>query len=614
MATTHTPLPENIPGRYGEWVTADWLSQLPSKDLHLWFGVNYLEAVGDIDIVLGDPRCGLWAIEIKGFSLGQISAYSRDAVTYGSTDPRTEKHPGRKAHSEAQRLSSWLRKRVPKDELPWVHSVAWWPNIDRNEWIAAFNHSSEATRDVESMLFSDEMTSEAALFDFLAELAPNPMFGSPPPRAVFEQHARHASVITLLDAPAKQVSPIFPSILRPGAAKTTKEDFDEKRVRITGKPGTGKTVKLLEYGEYQLQRGRRVLYTSFNKTLPSEIRRELGSRSAQANAGEFLAMDIYQLVEYLIKGIEKYAQASGNPIPRSSEFEEYFRNGKKLIEAEGNLEKFDVVLIDEAQDFPDYGVELLETLAKPDAWWVVADGPGQELYPPYEPSRKLKAIMKDATVRTLRRNFRQSPQAYLVYQSFDLLLEKSNFETGRSAAHAKLSEWLGQIKKNSKAFDQLDFDFDLGEERAIISLDSPSTVIEGVKENVLAPMVANSGPTSALIIAPHRESKSMGEVRRFLTEKNLPFLDLVAEQNRRVDPSPTSIRLSTVHSARGLTADYVYVLDFDQICTWHGRGRQLATIALSRARVKTTVFAEQEASPYVALLGGLVSACEPVLK
>ena len=613
MATTHTPLPENIPGRYGEWVTADWLSQLPNKDLHLWFGVNYLEAVGDIDVVLGDPRCGLWAIEIKGFSLGQISAYSRDAVSYGSTDPRTEKHPGRKAHSEAQRLSSWLRKRVPKDELPWVHSAAWWPNIDRNEWVAAFSQSPEATRDAESMLFSDEMTSEAAFFDFLAELAPNPMFGSPPPKAVFQQHARHASVITLLDAPAKQVSPIFPSILRPGAAKAANEDFDEKKVRITGKPGTGKTVKLLEYGEYHLQRGRRVLYTSFNKTLPSEIRRELGSRSAQAKAGEFLAMDIYQLVEYLIKGTEKFAQAARSPIPFSSDFEEYFRKGRDLIVAEKSAEEFDVILVDEAQDFPDYGVELLEILARKEAWWVVADGPGQELYPPYEPSQALKKIMADATIRTLRRNFRQSPQAYLVYQSFDLLLEKSNFEAGRAAAHAKLNEWLGQIKSNARGFSQLDFDFDLGEERATIALDDSKSLSEGLLNSLVMPMASHSGETSALIIAPHRESKSMQEVRSFLAANGLPFLDLIDDKNRRVDPPPSSIRLSTVHSARGLTADFVFVLDFDEACTWRGRGRQLATIALSRARVRTTVSGGSDGSPYTKLLSGLIEICNSSL-
>ena len=614
MPTVHTALPENIPGRYGEWVTADWLSQVSGNDLHLWFGVNYLEAVGDIDILLGDLRCGMWAIEVKGFSLPQISAYSRDTITYGSTDSRTEKHPSRKAHSEAQRLSSWLRKRVDHRDLPWVHSAAWWPNIQRSEWNEAFQHSPEAMSDAKSMMFADEMASEETFFDFLRKLGPNPLFGTPPPKAVFQQTDRYVGIVSLLDAPAQQVRPVFPSILRPGAPSAAKENYDQKKTRITGKPGTGKTVKLLEYGEHHLAQGRRVLYTSFNKTLPSEIRRELGSRRALAQSSEFLAMDIYQLVEYLIKGIEKYAQASGNPIPKSSDYEEYFRNGRNLIEAEGNIEKFDVVLIDEAQDFPDYGVELLETLARADAWWVVAEGPGQELYPPYEPSQKLRAIMKDSVVRTLRRNFRQSPQAYLVYQSFDLLLEKSNFEAGRSAAHAKLNEWLGQIKKSSDAFDQLEFDFDLAEERAVISLDSSSSVIEGIQKNILAPMAAHSGPTSSLIIAPHRESSDMGEVRRFLTEKNLPYLDLVNEKNRRVDPTPTSIRLSTVHSARGLTADYVYVLDFDRICTWHGRGRQLATIALSRARARTTVYAEKKASPYVSLLSGLVSACEPLLK
>lgn len=42
-------LPFNEKGRYCEYQTAKWLSELDGVNLNLWFGVNYLDAVGEID-------------------------------------------------------------------------------------------------------------------------------------------------------------------------------------------------------------------------------------------------------------------------------------------------------------------------------------------------------------------------------------------------------------------------------------------------------------------------------------------------------------------------------------------------------------------------------------
>jgi thymidine kinase len=608
MAKTHTPSPKNEQKRYGEYATAKWLSNLTGRDMHLWFGVNYLDAVGDIDILLADERCGLWGIEVKGHSLTQIEGYSRTHVTFAGNGSRPEKHPGLKAQLEAQRLSSWIKSNASKRELPWVHSAVWWPNILRNDWMSAFTNSDDALRDAEFMLFTDEMDSENVFFERLARIADQPLYGLRPPQRVFSQNSRYKDLVSVFDAPSKQIAPIFPDVLRPKSDQEQSKFVDSPRVRIAGKPGTGKTVKLLEFGFHHANNRQRVLYTCYNKTLSSEIRREVGEKLPKMHSGELLAMDIFQLSKYLVNGLTSRPQGKQLSFSKGGSYEESFEKSVALILDEGAPEPFDVILIDEAQDFPEYGVKLLQELSHENTKWVAVDGQGQELYPPFAPAESLKAEMEQAEVLTLRRNFRQSPQAYLVYQSFDIIMEKSNLDSGSIAARKQLALWLDKSNKGQEAIGQLGFDFDLGETRAEISIEDSRDVARALEQNLLIPMARQEGRVDALILAPQRKSSSMEIVRRLLNDRTIPFQDLVEIENRRKDPGPSSIRLSTIHSARGLTADFVCVFEFDEACTWHGgRGRQLATIALSRARKQTVVLTLGKQSEYFDALKSLVT-------
>lgn len=611
MATLHTDLPSNEKGRYGEYRTAKWLSELGGESLHLWFGVNYLDAVGDIDQLIGDSRVGLCVIEVKGHSLGQILKYSRENVEFQREG--LQKHPGRKAQLEAQRLSTWLKTNISDGNIPWVHSAVWWPNILRDDWKSAFVHSPGTVSDGDRMLFTDEMDSEGAFFSRLTEISGKPLFGNPPPRAALLDRDSYLSLVPHLDAPSRMVAPILPAVTRPVSESKVEEDFSEARVRLVGKPGTGKTVKLLEYGLNSLGQGQRVLYTCYNKALSSEIRRELHQKVSKNSPGEFIAMDIFQLSKYLVNGLEKNAQSFRKPsLRKAGGYEGVFEaRVKEVIEA-GGLEKFDLILIDEAQDFPDYGVRLLQELSGPSTRWVIADGQGQELYAPYSPSETLVKEMQTAKVRKLRRNFRQSPQAYLVYQSFDLLMDKSTLEVGRRAAHQQLKTWLEQTRGKQSEFIQLGFDFDVETLGAQILIDDSRDLERALERNLIRPMAKHPGEVDALIIAPSAASTQVEKARTYLTSLGLPFQDLFIPDNRRKDPGASSIRLSTIHSARGLTADFVCVMDFDLACQWdkgEPRGRQLATIALSRARKQTAVLSLGESGEYVGNLQSLVAKC-----
>lgn len=612
MAAFHTELPSNEPGRYGEYRAAKWLSELGGDNLHLWFGVNYLDAVGDIDQLIGDLRVGLWVIEVKGHSLAQISGYSRENVDFQREG--VQKHPGRKAQLEAQRLSTWLKTHVPDLKIPWVHSGVWWPNILRDEWKEAFVNSPIAVSDAELMLFTDEMDAEEGFISRLAAISAQPLFGAPPPRAVLTETDTYLTVIPHLEVPSKMVAPILPKVSRPNSESKVEADLEHRRVRLVGKPGTGKTVKLLEYGLHSFERGQRVLYTCYNKALSSEIRRELHQKMSMTSPSEFIAMDIFQLSKYLENGLPTNAQSLKKPQLKSSGgYEGVFEARVKTVLEAGEQEKFDVVLIDEGQDFPDYGVRLLQELSHPETTWIVADGQGQELYPPYKPSETLVKEMHNATVRKLLRNFRQSPQAYLVYQSFDLLMDRSSLDAGKRAAHQQLKTWLDQTKGKEGKFLQLGFDFDVEALGAQIFMDDTSDLDSAIEQNLIRPMSKHPGEVDALIVAPSGGNQEVEVVRGYLRRLGLPFQDLFDSENRRKDPGASSIRLSTIHSARGLTADFVCVLNFDSACRWdkgEPRGRQLATIALSRARVQTTVLTAGNPGIYSENLRTLIAMCD----
>jgi len=612
LVVQHTGLPSNEKGRYGEYRTAKWLSEIEGENLNLWFGVNYLDAVGDIDQLIGDSRVGLWVIEVKGHSLDQILGYSRENVEFQREG--VQKNPGRKAQLEAQRLSTWLKTHISDSKIPWVHSAVWWPNIFRDDWTKAFAHSQSAMSDADLMLFTDEMDSESALVSRLTEISGRPLFGAPPPRAALVETDSYLSIVSHLEAPSRMISPILPTVTRPGSESKVEEDLEETRVRLVGKPGTGKTVKLLEYGLNSLAKGRRVLYTCYNKALSSEIRRELHQTVSKTATSEFIAMDIFQLSKYLENGLEQNSQRFRKP--QSKKFVDYrgvFETRVKTVMEAGELEKFDLVLIDEAQDFPDYGVKLLQRLCGPDTSWVVADGQGQELYPPYEPSDTLVKEMQTAVTRKLLRNFRQSPQAYLVYQSFDLLMDRSTLDVGRRAAQQQLKTWLEQTKGKQDKFMQLGFDFDIETRGAQILIDDSSDLEAALDRNLIQPMASHPGEVDALVIAPSEKSQEVDLIRGYLNKQGLPFQDLFNSDNRRKNPGASSIRLSTIHSARGLTADVVCVINFDSACNFNRtvpRGRQLATIALSRARTRTAVLSAGNPGVYTENLRALITMCD----
>ena len=106
MATIHTNLPEDRQGHHGEYVVGQTLKGFSNPGLELWFDVNYMAGLTDLDLILLDnmsiEECRA-AVEIVsgrakleasgGLILSNAHAYAKTGVDYLAVGALTHSAP-----------------------------------------------------------------------------------------------------------------------------------------------------------------------------------------------------------------------------------------------------------------------------------------------------------------------------------------------------------------------------------------------------------------------------------------------------------------------------------------------------------------------------------------
>jgi superfamily I DNA and RNA helicase len=376
------------------------------------------------------------------------------------------------------------------------------------------------------------------------------------------------------------------------------QHWNAKRLVIEGPAGSGKTQTLLRVGLEHLAQGRRVLFCCYNKTLAAEVRRELAGKTIATADSEFLAFDYYELAKFLQPNLRVTTVASGG-----ARYGEYLQGVAQATRVD-RVEEFDVVLVDESQDISDEQWKLIQSVCGKETYLAIAMGRRQELYR----SDQCEAVVRwaeKAERSKLQRRFRDAAQGYFVGQAFSHM----NFLSGGFDSTESI-RWMQQQKtknlsQDSKA-NQLDFG---GAENtgSVIRVTSAETVQEDVKE-LVGKMAKHKEPVNALIILSSKKSRGYRLALEQLESLNLKYFDLVRPENRRISPPRSAIRITTAHSARGLEADYVLVLDFERICEWLNIGHRLSYVALSRSRIETTVSRASGVGPSLTALTEIISA------
>jgi thymidine kinase len=638
VATIHTNLPEDRQGHHGEYVVGQTLKGFSNPGLELWFDVNYIAGLTDLDLILLDNQVGLYLIEIKSMTLDAIETFTQNDFVIKPNQRR--QHPVTQLRTGSIKLREHL-KRLPKfkdkRKIPFLQSTVLWSEITRKEWKKRF--TDPAISGFEEMcIFKDDLNSYNLLISALQRIWDRPILGISTPFAARCEHGEMAEFRKAI-APSEHKIELSTSmsgeIARP--VKDSQKIADKydlgkpHKVSIQGPPGTGKTTILREIGLKNLAAGANVLHVCFNKVLAADQKREY--QIMRKSVEEYGFIDVFDIWE-LYKELGHATGIKGE--------EQVVENIREFLQSdEGkNFVKYDVILIDESQDLRDGFFQVVEQIARPNAAWFVAYGKGQETNNFFKdethPSPWLKQYLAKADANHLKRSFRNSTKAFLLAQSF--------WEKFPQLEEAKL--WLkGKFSQQTSAENQFELDLEIPQTKndfKVELLPSEKKRKSAIKNIVLTAIEdsrrANRGEDLLVaVLAPSMKKPEESEepvssgyelVKEVLEdvsrEFEIEFHDLVPKENRRDVPKIGAIRLVTLQGIRGLSASHVIIFDLLQLEKWAKRTGgsikppivNLTYIALSRSKASTIVAIddsdESEIEPF--LMDMLAYATELSLK
>jgi len=638
VATIHTELPLDRQGHHGEFMVGQILKGISNPGLELWFDVNYIAGVPDLDLILLDNQVGLYLIEVKSMKLDSIELFTMTDFVIKEAQKR--QHPKSQLLTGSLKLRDHL-KRFPKfkdkAKMPFLQSTTLWSEITRKEWKKRFTEPSISGFE-EMCLFKDDLGSYNNLISALQRLWDRPLLGTSPP-----QHARceHGEMEEFRKAinPGKHRIEISSSmsneLARPVKDSQRIADRYElgkpHKVSVQGPPGTGKTTILREIGLRNLVAGARVLHVCFNKVLAADQKREY--QILRKNVDEYGFIDVFDIWE-LYKELGHSTGIRGE--------ESVVENVRGYLQSEEgkNFLKYDVILIDESQDLRNGFFQVVEQIARPSAAWFVAYGKGQETNNFFKdeshPSPWLKDYLAKADPNYLKRSFRNSTKAFLLAQSF--------WEKFPDLISAKnwLKEKFSQQSSNDNQF-ELDLEIPQTKNDFRVELLPSEKKRKSAIRNIVLTAIedsrrANRGEDLLVaVLAPSMRKPSDSEepllsgyslvkevLEEVAVEFEIDFHDLVPTENRRDVPKIGAIRLVTLQGIRGLSASHVIIFDLLQLEKWSKRTGgsikppivNLTYIALSRSKASTIVAIddsdESEIEPF--LMDMLAYATELSLK
>jgi hypothetical protein len=618
----------DMPKHLGELRFAERMGALLDERAHVWFGVNYLPSVNEIDVLLWHEEIGIFTIEVKAISLEMFESF-------GLTQCKIERRElGPSPHAQAQRAELSLRQYLNARKIKTFFNTptAAFPHIVRAEWNARWGPDSPLAGEwAETVIFQDDLQgSQGALRRRLTHIFEKPPSGCGSKKqfvhnpTTFESFKRTVSPLQEKPQPIPsdldRLRELEKSVYR--ETKNRFPAFGAAKAVYVGHPGTGKTFRLLQIGYEHANAGAKVLFICFNKVLAADIRRILISRefeSQQLRLGEepedsFVldVVDVWEVLKQRLdeRGLGGEFDSESKPNSNVNSFDVRGRNTVELLETvRDEIAIYDTVLIDEAQDFKEWQLKLARLHLKQAGTLLVAYGRGQELYP-VDPS--VEPLLEEFPKQALRRNFRNTKEsfraAYVAHQS------QLDRERIKSSARRFAKEFVGQEQG-------LDFERPEGRYPMIDRIDmkslsgeDPSSVFFAEEEQgrlaagyrqIIQEQIRyldeRHRPIDLLLLVPSEKCVEARAARSALEELGQEFADLTDESLRRTIVPATSVRLCTFHSARGIEGHRVVVLGLSHLPQLCERIRldkpeNLLYVILSRAVFETTIVVRSDES------------------
>ncbi len=573
----HTDLPE----RRGERELAQKLMSLPDKRLHLWFGLDFLPGVRDIDVLIWHEDEGIFTVEVKAVPLNMIESFAFRTCTIRGRD--SDISPQRQAYEAYESLREYLGQGFVK-KMGYVSSTACWPLIYRRDWNRNFDNPKLCGEFAKRMIFREDLRGGASAFsERLRYIYRNPPYRGGARYSFVHKDANLQAFKQKLE-PEARLKPAdsdfqrLRRIEREVKAEALKDVPIDRQTRLVyyGYPGTGKTFRLLGIALQHSLAGRRVLLACYNKVLAADLRRLMSfSEDLKSARGTLEIRDMYELLvefasQYGVKDIE------------SDDANEWGELVADEMTESPDMRYYDTVLVDEAQDMEDWALRMLEHLGLPKATICVAAGKGQELYG--TSSEWLKAFWRANQAKELRRNFRNTKPVFRLAQTF--------YETKLN--RKKVATFLSKFKDPAQKETEVLFDREDGlptmfyyiNDSELDEYDPEDSAFDIVQQQVMVPHYrriikeqldemseARGGedldeyPMDLLILVPIRGSQEhQWAVQALKTfPGGMEYIDYTHEDNRRRIARRDAVRLCTFHSARGIEGTRVVAFGFESV-------------------------------------------------
>jgi hypothetical protein len=570
MATVHF----NKAKKTGELNLSKQLSGIEDPHLHLWFGLDFIPGVADIDCVIWHEKIGVFVVEVKALPLPAIELFGLDRCHIKNRDGHET--PQRQAYDGQECLRRFLRSWVKSP--PYFVSTACWPLISREAWNRRWDDEYIRGNFAERMIFEEDIYSGPAQFRKRLEwIRSNPPIREPPKYPfihypeIFNEFKKSLDR-TAAPKPAPSDLEKLRIIEEEVTARTLRQvpPRDARRVFYSGYPGTGKTFRLLQIGFKHAEAGCRVLFACFNKVLAADLRRILShSQRLRVVQGSLIVTDVFDT-------LRSYA-AEHKPLEWSEA--DYDTWGMLISEAmtasPETLTKYDTVLVDEAQDMKNWALEMLSLHAHADSTICIASGAGQELYG--EASDWLKEFQDSAADFQLRRNFRNTRPVFQAAHVF--------FEAALDAR--KIAKAVGKFaqKRPRESEQPVLFERPEGNLPAVVYIDDstlsnladtdpfwPNALRECMIEEYsrlireqLDRLEGDEKPLDLLVLVPSESGMERTWAVKALEKEAIAYIDYTDEVKRRDIAHPEMVRLCTFHSARGVEGTRVLVFGFEWI-------------------------------------------------
>lgn len=368
---------------YSVFYSSPWIGTTPTGE----------EIDGEADFVVAHPDMGVLVIEVKGGRIridenNNWRSTDRHGITYNIKNPvaqaRNGKHQLLKKLKDANRIRDrWItmrhgvilpdvsgERRILRPDMP-PEIFAFSEDLeDLAEWVTARFKSANENQDGREMPLG--IDGVAALQDLLAR----PIEFRMPVRVNVEQDLRTIK------------------LLSDEQYWTIRSLDDNRRMKISGAAGTGKTLLAVHKSLLLAEQEKRVLLLCFNRALSIHLKRMVG---------EAPLISVFSFHQFFASCLK----AAGLGVPTHDR--EY--TSEMLLEAvvRTGLEDFDAVIIDEGQDFRSDWLAMVEMLLR--------NPTSSVFYVFYDPNQNVMARESDFIDAMpfsyhLHKNFRNTRRIY----------------------------------------------------------------------------------------------------------------------------------------------------------------------------------------------------------